>query len=158
MNDWEQLLTDAKSGCPSAIDQFLKRIREFLVRIAALDVPITLQSKLDASDIVQESLVEMNRDLASICDKARKREPEDRYETALALADDLKRYRDGKPVFAKTLTCSSQLRRWATSPDRIPQAGLYAVAFGVFTAIWIIAMNVVWSLGTAQPEQLSRNT
>lgn len=51
------------------------------------------------------------RDLETVCLKAMAREPERRYPTAGALADDLRRFLDGQPVRARPLSWPGRLWR-----------------------------------------------
>jgi len=51
-------------------------------------------------------------DLDAIVLKALRKAPHDRYETAAALADDLKAYRDGRPVQAHTGSWTYRLRKF----------------------------------------------
>lgn len=56
--------------------------------------------------------------LDAICLQCLGKEPEDRYPTAEGLADDLRRFRDGKPVHAKLRTATKKPRRrwpWAVA-------------------------------------------
>jgi hypothetical protein len=51
------------------------------------------------------------RDLEAICLKALAKRPEDRYESAAALGEDLRRFRAGRPVGARRLTWLVRVRR-----------------------------------------------
>ncbi len=51
------------------------------------------------------------RDLEAVCHKALAKRPEERYESAAAFADDLRRFRAGRPVRARRLTLVLRLRR-----------------------------------------------
>lgn len=51
------------------------------------------------------------RDLLVITHKAMAVQPEDRYESAKALADDLQRFLDGKPILARPMSAPEQLWR-----------------------------------------------
>lgn len=52
-------------------------------------------------------------DLDTITTHAMEREPERRYQTAAALADDLRRYLDGKPILARPVPLFERGWRWA---------------------------------------------
>jgi tetratricopeptide (TPR) repeat protein len=68
----------------------------------------------------------MPRDLETICLKAMARAPSDRYSSAAALADDLRRFLDDRPVRARPL---GQARRlWRLCRRRPLAAGLAALA------------------------------
>lgn len=55
---FEQELITASAGCSEAVGRLLERVRPMLLAIAAKALDHNLQSKADASDIVQDSLLE----------------------------------------------------------------------------------------------------
>lgn len=63
--DREQLLIEAKGGDGAALGQLLDGYRQYLVLLARLQIDRTLQVKLGASDVVQETFLEAHRDFAA---------------------------------------------------------------------------------------------
>lgn len=59
----QQLISQARSGSPTAIDQLLQQHREALRRMIELRMDRAIQQRVDASDVVQEVLIEAARRL-----------------------------------------------------------------------------------------------
>ncbi len=70
-------------------------------------------------------------DLQTICLKALAKEPSRRYQTAGAMADDLRRYLEHRPILARRIGPAGQLVRWCR---RQPAQAALAVALLVLTA------------------------
>ncbi|HWB14363.1 MAG TPA: sigma-70 family RNA polymerase sigma factor [Pirellulales bacterium] len=60
----QELLSQARTGQAAAIGELLDRHRDALKRMVALRMDRVLQQRVDASDIVQEALIEANRRLS----------------------------------------------------------------------------------------------
>jgi hypothetical protein len=77
-------------------------------------------------------------DLEAICLKCLRKEPRQRYPSALALADDLRRYRHGAPIHARVPGPVERLRRWCL---RYPVAAglLVAFAFCLSFGFWYLS-------------------
>ncbi len=83
-------------------------------------------------------------DLEAIADKALAKEPERRYQSAAALADDVRRYLAGGTVSARVPGALEQLRRFARRRPAIAAsiagaAALTAAFAAVVTALWLDA-------------------
>ena len=84
--------------------------------------------------------VSCHRDLRTIIRKAMSPEPAERYATAAALADDLDRFCQGRPVLARRPTAWDHLRGWCRRQPLL--AGLVAslglsLTGGLATATWL---------------------
>jgi serine/threonine-protein kinase len=78
------------------------------------------------------------RDLVTIVHKAMAREPADRYQTAGALADDLRRFLDDRPIRARRVSFPEQAWRWCRRNPTL--AGLLAALLALFllaTGGWV---------------------
>jgi RNA polymerase sigma-70 factor (ECF subfamily) len=60
--DLDQLLAAARTGCGEALGQVLERYRNYLLLIAQRELEPVLQAKGGASDLVQETFFEAQRD------------------------------------------------------------------------------------------------
>ncbi len=88
---------------------------------------------------VEEVNPKVDADLATICMKCLEKRPGDRYPTAAALAEDLRRFSRGQPILARQASSAELVLRWARSHPR-QVATLLFIAFtillGSSTAFW----------------------
>lgn len=92
-----------------------------LYEMLALQSPFAGHDRLSLISAIQEvgppSLRSLNtrvpRDLQTIVEKAMEKEPRRRYRTAAAMADDLERFLDGRPIWARRVGAAECLWLWS---------------------------------------------
>jgi serine/threonine-protein kinase len=82
------------------------------------------------------------RDLEVICLKCLEKDPARRYESAQALADDLKRWRNGEPILARPVGWLTRSRMWCR---RHPLPSSLAALFGLAVVSGLAAFTWKWS-------------
>ncbi|MGQ0801783.1 MAG: WD40 repeat domain-containing serine/threonine protein kinase [Pseudomarimonas sp.] len=80
-------------------------------------------------------------DLDAICNKCLQRDPADRYASARALADDLQRFLDGRPVSVRHQAPWERLRGWAR---REPRAAVLAAGLLLALLSGLAGTTVLW--------------
>ena len=89
------------------------------------------------------------RDLATIIDKSLAREPSRRYPGAAALADDLRRFLEGRPISARQASRVERLSRWLRRNPWVA-AFLMALMLGLCGSAW-------QAIRATRAEQLARS-
>ena len=94
-------------------------------------------------------------DVETICLKALQKESDRRYATAAELAEDLRRYSDGKPIQARPVSAWERTRKWARRRPAL--AGMIAVSGCalLFILIWGSLKNATLrtALGDAETQR-----
>jgi hypothetical protein len=93
---------------------------------------------------------ELSRDLETICLKCLRREPDRRYPSAQALADDLERYLAGRPIHARPAGPGERLWKWARRRPAV--ASLLACLLGLGAAVFATVTVLWWQTAAALEE------
>ena len=81
------------------------------------------------------------RDLETICTTCLRKDPKRRYPTMDALADDLRRWREGRPITARPISMPERAWQWAR---RRPQTAALAAALAVTLILGFVSLLVLW--------------
>jgi tetratricopeptide (TPR) repeat protein len=88
---------------------------------------------------------QLDRDLETVCLKCLYKEPEKRYASALALAEDLDRWLNGEPIQARRAGPWERLRKWGKRQPALAALIGVAAAAGVS-----LVCGIVWHNGQLQ--------
>src|SRR6266545_5430764 len=106
--------------------------------IGANALSVIRQAAASPAPKVCSLIPSVGRDLETIVARCLERDPKARYQTAGALAEDLERWIDGRPIVARPVRAPARVFRWSR---RNP------ILTGAVTACLLLALAVVWLLG-----------
>jgi eukaryotic-like serine/threonine-protein kinase len=96
----------------------------------------------------------VDRDLETICLKCLEKSPERRYASATALADDLARFLDQRPILARPVSPIEKAARWCRRSPYV--AGLLASLVGVFLTAFALVSWSYWRTQAALQEEATQ--
>ena len=100
----------------------------------------------DQPERLRDLVPHLPRDLETIVRKAIAREPAGRYPTAAALAEDLQRFLEDKPIRARRVSATEQAWRWTRRNPAVA-----SLALGLLTALVTGLFGVTWQWRQAEP-------
>jgi eukaryotic-like serine/threonine-protein kinase len=98
----------------------------------------------------------ISRDLETIVHKAAARDVAQRYPSATALADDLRRFLDDRPIQARRVSVFERARRWCGRNPLV--AGSAAAVFLLLVAIAAVSVTAYVQTARARSETAEANT
>ncbi len=109
--------------------------------LAATPLDTVLQVRNQEPVSVRRLQPQIPRDLETICLKCLEKEPARRYAGAAALADDLRRFLDGRPVWARPVGWWGRAVKWAKRRPALVAGGSLAVA--LVLVAWVVGTVLV---------------
>ena len=83
-----------------------------------------------------------DRDLETMCARCLERDPSARYQSAGALATDLERWLDGRPIVARPVSPPARIWRWSRRNPKLLATGAACLLFGA-AVIWFFRGELV---------------
>jgi hypothetical protein len=80
--------------------------------------------------------IRVPRDLETICMKCLRKDPKERYSSAGELAEDLRRFLDGRAIVARPIGFFGSMWLWCHRPERVHAAGVFTAALGITLILW----------------------
>src|SRR5439155_4002491 len=94
----------------------------------------------------------IDRDLSTICLKCLEKDPQCRYSSALALAEDLERWLEGRPISARPISAPARIWRWSRRNPKLVATGVAGLVLGA-AAIWLFRSEFFQASPFSPPEK-----
>jgi WD40 repeat protein len=98
------------------------------------------------------------RDVETICLKCLRKDPERRYPSALALAEDLRRFLGDRPILARRASLGERLGRWCRRNPAVAGLSLVLAAMGVLVCVGSVIAALFLGRAAEQARSAERNT
>ena len=85
----------------------------------------------------------LDRDLETICAKCLDREPHARYQSADALADDLERWLEGRPIVARPILPVTRTWRWSKRNPKLAASNIAALVFAAIAIFLFVSQKTL---------------
>jgi serine/threonine-protein kinase len=124
--------------------------------VQALD---TLQQVVEREPVAPRRLQpKVPRDLETICLKCLAKEPHRRYRSAAALAEDLRRFLEGRSILARPAGPVERAVKWARRRPTAATLLVFAVLLAVGTGVWYHQDQIARAVARTQAEQKRAQT
>jgi len=87
----------------------------------------------------RQIVADIPRDLETICFRAMNKEPAGRYQGAEALAEDLRRFADGRPILSRRVTSPERAVKWVRRHKAVSSATAAGLAMMIATVGWFMS-------------------
>jgi TolB-like protein/Tfp pilus assembly protein PilF/tRNA A-37 threonylcarbamoyl transferase component Bud32 len=95
-----------------------------------------------------------DRDLETICARCLERDPKARYQSAGALATDLERWLEGRPIVARPVSLPTRLGRWSRRNPKLIATGAACLLFGA-AVMWFFRGELAKMLPAAPEKSIA---
>lgn len=94
---------------------------------------------------------DLPKHLRVICEKCMQKRIEDRYQTAVELAADLRRFEQGEPIRGRPIPFLTKFERWLQKPERLGNAALATIVVNAIFIVWMIFSAIGDTQGVGLP-------
>lgn len=94
------------------------------------------------------------RDLEAICERCLQKNPEQRFATALELAEELQRYQQGRPLMTRRSSLGERFWKWI---KRHPMTSLFLVTIFTVLVLGISGVSLAYSLVLEKQQQAQQS-
>lgn len=116
--------------------------------ISGKSIPETIrQAGIGVKETIRKRNPFVPRDLETILTKSLAKHPDERYPTAAALRDDLKRFVSGQPIMARRWSIPERIVRWVRAEPQV--AALTGCVLALFASLAAVSFWGYWTTRSA---------